>query len=67
MNWARRAAISTTACSLNGAVFYTDWHNIQQQIYLPDCGYYFTENVGDARIYGGELEGALPDHRPADA
>jgi outer membrane receptor protein involved in Fe transport len=45
--------------SLNGAVFYTDWHNIQQQIYLPDCGYYFTENVGDARIYGGELEGAF--------
>lgn len=45
--------------SLNGALFYTDWHNVQQQIYLPDCGYYFTENVGDARIYGGELEGAL--------
>jgi outer membrane receptor protein involved in Fe transport len=45
--------------TLNGAAFYTDWHNIQQQIYLPDCGYYFTENVGDARIYGGELEGRL--------
>ena len=45
--------------SLNGAAFYTDWHDIQQQIYLPDCGYYFTENVGDARIYGGELEGAF--------
>ena len=45
--------------SVNGALFYTEWHNIQQQIYLPDCGYYFTENVGDARIYGGELEGAF--------
>ena len=45
--------------TLNGAAFYTDWHNIQQQIYLPDCGYYFTENVGDARIYGGELESRL--------
>lgn len=45
--------------TLNGAAFYTDWHNIQQQIYLPDCGYYFTENVGDARIYGGELEARL--------
>jgi outer membrane receptor protein involved in Fe transport len=42
--------------SLNAAAFYTDWHNIQQQIYLPTCGYYFTENVGDGRIYGGELE-----------
>jgi iron complex outermembrane receptor protein len=42
--------------SVNAAAFYTDWHNIQQQIYLPICGYYFTANVGDARIYGGEVE-----------
>jgi outer membrane receptor protein involved in Fe transport len=42
--------------SLNSAVFYTDWKNIQQQIYLPTCGYYFTANVGNARIFGGELE-----------
>jgi len=45
--------------SVNGAAFYTDWRNVQQQIYLPDCGYYFTENVGNARIYGGELEADL--------
>jgi iron complex outermembrane receptor protein len=45
--------------SINTAAFYTDWHNIQQQIYLPICGYYFTANVGDARIYGGEFEAAL--------
>ena len=45
--------------TLNGAAFYTDWKNIQQQIYLPDCGYYFTENVGDARVYGGEVEARL--------
>jgi outer membrane receptor protein involved in Fe transport len=44
---------------LNAAGFYTDWHNIQQQIYLPICGYYFTENAGDARIYGGEIEATL--------
>jgi iron complex outermembrane receptor protein len=43
---------------LDGALFYTKWSNIQQQIYLPTCGYYFTANVGDARIYGGELEAA---------
>jgi outer membrane receptor protein involved in Fe transport len=42
--------------SVNAAGFYTDWRNIQQQIYLPICGYYFTANVGDARIYGGEVE-----------
>jgi outer membrane receptor protein involved in Fe transport len=45
--------------SVNAGGYYTDWHDIQQQIYLPDCGYYFTENVGDARIYGGELEAAF--------
>lgn len=42
--------------SVNAAGYYTNWSNIQQQIYLPICGYYFTENVGDARIYGGEVE-----------
>ena len=45
--------------SINAAGFYTNWHNIQQQIYLPICGYYFTANVGDARIYGGEYEAAF--------
>jgi len=55
--------------SINGAGFYTNWRNIQQQIYLPTCGYYFTENVGDARIYGGELEAAfkLTSHLRLDA
>jgi outer membrane receptor protein involved in Fe transport len=42
--------------SIDGAGYYTQWSNIQQQIYLPTCGYYVTLNVGDAEIYGGELE-----------
>jgi outer membrane receptor protein involved in Fe transport len=42
--------------SVNGSAYYTQWSNIQQQIYLPTCGYYVTLNVGDAEIYGGELE-----------
>jgi len=42
--------------SVDSALFYTNWKNIQQQIYLPTCGYYFTSNVGDAGIYGGEVE-----------
>ena len=49
--------------SLNGAAYITEWSNIQQQIYLPTCGYFVTLNVGDAEIYGGELEAsyrALP-------
>ncbi len=39
--------------------FFTYWRNIQQQIYLPTCGYYFTSNVGNAHIFGGELEAAF--------
>lgn len=41
---------------LNASMYLTQWSNIQQQIYLPTCGYYFTTNVGNAKIYGGELE-----------
>ena len=42
--------------SIDGSAYYTQWDNIQQQIYLPTCGYYVTLNVGDAEIYGGEIE-----------
>jgi len=42
--------------ALDGATFYTNWKNIQQQIYLPTCGYYFTKNIGDAEIFGGEVQ-----------
>jgi outer membrane receptor protein involved in Fe transport len=42
--------------SIDGAVYMTNWTNIQQSLYLPTCGYYFTANVGDAKIFGSELE-----------
>ncbi len=42
--------------SINAAVYTIDWSNIQQTINLPTCGYLFTTNVGDAKIYGSELE-----------
>jgi outer membrane receptor protein involved in Fe transport len=45
--------------TFDAAGFLTQWSNIQQQIYLPTCGYYFTTNVGNAKIYGGEVEAAL--------
>jgi iron complex outermembrane recepter protein len=48
--------LADSTISLNSAAFYTNWKNIQQQIYLPTCGYYFTSNVGNAGIYGGEVE-----------
>ena len=42
--------------SIDAAVYATNWDHIQQSLYLPTCGYYFTANVGDAKIYGAEFE-----------
>ena len=42
--------------SINAAVYAINWTNIQQSINLPTCGYSFTTNVGDAKIYGSEFE-----------
>lgn len=36
--------------------YYIGWKDIQQAILLPTCGYYDTVNVGDAAIYGTEIE-----------
>jgi iron complex outermembrane recepter protein len=42
--------------SVNAALYTIDWKDIQQTIILPICGFTFTTNAGDARIYGSELE-----------
>jgi iron complex outermembrane receptor protein len=42
--------------SINAAVYAINWSNIQQTINLPTCGFYFTTNVGDAKVYGSEFE-----------
>jgi len=42
--------------SFNTAGYYTKWNNLQQSIYLPTCGYYDTVNIGNAEIYGAEVE-----------
>ena len=52
----RRNRLDDNRLSIDGSAYYTQWDNIQQQIYLPTCGYYVTLNVGDAEIYGGEIE-----------
>lgn len=45
--------------TLNGAAFYTDWKNIQQNVFLPGCGFSFSGNVGGAEIKGAELSSQL--------
>ena len=42
--------------SINAAVYAISWTDIQQTINLPTCGFNFTTNVGDAKIYGSEFE-----------
>jgi iron complex outermembrane recepter protein len=41
--------------TVDGALFYTDWKNIQQLILLQ-CGFQFEANAGAAKSEGGELE-----------
>jgi iron complex outermembrane receptor protein len=44
--------------SVNGAIYYEDWTNVQQQV-APSCGFKFTANAGKATVYGAELELAI--------
>jgi len=38
------------------SVFYVQWKNIQQAVYVPQCGIQYTTNVGDAVSKGFDLE-----------
>ena len=49
---------------INASVFYIEWNNIQQNVYLPTCGEQFAANLGKAQSKGGEIE---LQFRPADA
>jgi outer membrane receptor protein involved in Fe transport len=41
--------------SVNGAIYYEDWSNVQQEV-APGCGFKYTANAGKATVYGAELE-----------
>jgi iron complex outermembrane recepter protein len=41
---------------INASLFYIDWSNIQQNVYLPVCGEQFTANLGKAKSEGGDIE-----------
>jgi len=41
--------------SINGAVYYEKWNDIQREIVL-NCGFVYTDNAGQAAVYGAELE-----------
>jgi len=42
--------------SINSAIFYDKWSQLQQAIDLPDCGSGFTTNLGAAKAYGAETD-----------
>lgn len=50
--------------SVDASIYYIDWQKVQQQIFLPNCGFDYTENAGDARSYGLDLSvrGKLTRH-----
>jgi iron complex outermembrane receptor protein len=41
---------------VTAGLYQINWHDIQQSIFLPTCGYSFTTNAGAARSRGAELE-----------
>ena len=49
---------------INASLFYIDWSNIQQNVYLPACGEQFTANLGKAKSEGGDIEIL---YKPVDA
>jgi iron complex outermembrane receptor protein len=42
--------------SVNADVFYVNWKNIQQDVYLPTCTFTYEQNAGDATAKGFEVE-----------
>src|SRR5580704_11754881 len=50
--------------TMNGAVYYIDWNNIQQNITLPTCGFGFVGKFGKASSKGGEFEMNYNPTRP---
>jgi len=42
--------------TMNVSAFYLNWKNIQQSILLPNAGYSFQTNAGDATSYGLEAD-----------
>jgi outer membrane receptor protein involved in Fe transport len=43
---------------INSDVYYETWNGVQQQV-APSCGFKFTENAGQAEVYGTEVEAAF--------
>jgi iron complex outermembrane recepter protein len=50
-----KARLMDGKVTINGAVYYLRWNNVQQAIGLA-CGFFYFDNAGVAAVKGGELE-----------
>jgi iron complex outermembrane receptor protein len=41
---------------INASAFYINWSNIQNNVYLPSCGFSFTGNLGKVTSKGGDID-----------
>lgn len=48
---------------INSSLFYIDWNNIQQNVFLGECGLQYTANLGHVRSEGGDISVLI---RPID-
>jgi outer membrane receptor protein involved in Fe transport len=53
-----KATTADQRLRFNSDVYYETWDGVQQQV-APACGFKFTENAGQAQVYGAELEAAF--------
>ncbi len=59
-----KSSLLDSRLNINAAAYDIEWKGIQQLIYLPICGDYYTSNVGDARSSGMDIE---IRYRPVDS
>ena len=50
-----KARLLGNRLTIDAAVYYITWKNVQQHIYLPICGFDYTTNAGNAESYGTEV------------
>jgi iron complex outermembrane recepter protein len=41
---------------IDGSVFWINWQHIQEEVQLPTCGYYYTDNLGSAVSRGFDVQ-----------
>lgn len=49
---------------IDSSLFWIDWRNIQQNVYLPSCGEQFTANLGHVLSRGGDID---IQYKPVDS